>query len=1183
MKFWSVLHTTIVARLLIGLSFIICHLSFSPAGAQTWTDVTKHFIMNPAFDTKDGWTWETSSGTAGIGSGNMRFYNGTFDFHQTLSGLPAGRYRLSVQSFYRDGDSESAWNKHQSGTESLDAWFYAGDNAKPVVSIFSQSLSYNAAGRSWSPDGIHYYPEGRDAAGLAFEDGLYWNTMEFEAEGTIDIGIRCNEQTQGNYSVADNFKLEYKGTLSVASAETIVINEIMAANVGDFLSPAINFDGWVELYNPTNEEVRVGGLYVSNDANDLKRWQLPFSIGTIPAKSFKVIWFGSDEIRLDQAPFKLDCDGGTIYFSDEEGNVISQDFPVAMSHTAWARKTDDSGTWARTDTPTPGATNATAKFADQRLAAPVVSENSRLFTGTLQVTVDIPEGATLMYTTDGSLPTAPQETGATGEGSSMQSTDGRFTVSTTTGYTFRLFQDGYLSSAPVTRSYIQTDDEYTFPVISIVGDTRFFTDPKIGIDCNGDGTNGKTGNGQNVPRNYNMPWNRPVNFSYIMPDGETYNQDVNISISGGWTRSKSPRSMKLKSSKVFDGQNRFDYAFFPQKPYIRSKTLLVRNGGNDVDINHARFIDPALQTIIQRSDLNIDQQSYVPIIEYVNGKCRGVLNLREPNNDKFVYANWGFDDDEIDMFENSKFTNGNDSVFNRICELSEDINDEGAYDEMKTLLDIDEFINYIAVELYLGNDDWPDNNIKGYRSQDDGRYRFVLFDLDFSFGLRQSTPVRNTFTRLVNSYSSKLPCKIFLNLLQHSVFRRQFIDSFCLIGGSVFDEQRVEAIVDELADRLHPMLTMVNDGYTPDRAANSIKTRLQGRLEQLADCMQQFQLLELDNAQQQTVTLNADTDGACLFVNGVNVPYADFNGILFAPVRVEAKAPAGYKFAGWKNGSGKTVCSNATYDLPDDAAVSLTATFKKLSADELTAQGMVPLRINEVSAANSIYVNDYFKRNDWFELYNTTDTDLDLTGLYVSDDPSNPQKYQITAQGGFAALTPAALTLPAGGHRIIWADGLTPMTQLHASFKLGNSNEKTVIVSSSDEFERNNAGYFAKHPEMKSFTDELTYYAHRGVQTVGRYPDGSNTVYVMNRPSIDRPNVITSADLTLEEYAPTLDIATLSSPFTLQPSPDATHLSPIQGYYNLSGTLVSRHAASLSEGIYIVRYSNGRCRKIVIK
>ena len=125
-----------------------------------------------------------------------------------------------------------------------------------------------------------------------------------------------------------------------------------------------------------------------------------------------------------------------------------------------------------------------------------------------------------------------------------------------------------------------------------------------------------------------MDWERPVNFSFITTEGTmAYNQDVQISVSGGWTRSATPRSFKLKAGKEFDGKNRLDYTFFPQKPYLRNKVLLLRNGGNDVwENNGSRFLDPALQTIIQRSGINLDVQSYVPIIEYVNGEFRGVLN-----------------------------------------------------------------------------------------------------------------------------------------------------------------------------------------------------------------------------------------------------------------------------------------------------------------------------------------------------------------------------------------------------------------------------------------------------------------------------------------------------------------------------------------------------------------------------
>ena len=247
-----------------------------------------------------------------------------------------------------------------------------------------------------------------------------------------------------------------------------------------------------------------------------------------------------------------------------------------------------------------------------------------------------------------------------------------------------------------------------------MGDDRYFNDPVWGIDVKG--TNGIPGNGRDDAVNWNQPWDRPVNFTFISPtEGMLLSQDVNISVSGGWSRQDSPRSFKLKSGKVFDGQNHLDYAFFPQKPYIRSKALLVRNGGND---SWSRFKDPALTAIVQRSGIDLDVQSTVQVAEYVNGQFRGILNLREPNNDKFVYANWGYDDEEIDAFENETFKNGTDEAFNRLLELSEHINDAGVIDEVRTLLDIDEFTNYMAADLYLGNSDWPNNNVKGYRRRD---------------------------------------------------------------------------------------------------------------------------------------------------------------------------------------------------------------------------------------------------------------------------------------------------------------------------------------------------------------------------------------------------------------------------------------------------------------------------------
>ena len=204
---------------------------------------------------------------------------------------------------------------------------------------------------------------------------------------------------------------------TVRAATTIVINEVMASNTGSVMSPAINFDSWIELYNPSDQAINLARYYLSDDPSNLTRWQMPNDIGTIPAKGFLVVWLGSDDIKSNQAPFKLDCDGGVIYLSDKSGTLIaSVSYPEAMSRTAYARTADGKDEWGWTSTPTPGASNATATFATQRLPQPVVSVDSKLFTGSFQLSVDIPEGTTLMYTTDGSLPSAPN---ANGEGADL--------------------------------------------------------------------------------------------------------------------------------------------------------------------------------------------------------------------------------------------------------------------------------------------------------------------------------------------------------------------------------------------------------------------------------------------------------------------------------------------------------------------------------------------------------------------------------------------------------------------------------------------------------------------------------------------------------------------------------------------------------------------------------------------
>jgi hypothetical protein len=131
-----------------------------------------------------------------------------------------------------------------------------------------------------------------------------------------------------------------------------------------------------------------------------------------------------------------------------------------------------------------------------------------------------------------------------------------------------------------------------------------------------------------------MDWDRPVNFEYLTTDGKmAINMEAHMEMCGGWSRAWNPHSFKIKANKIYEGENYISYQIFPNKAYMKHKTLQIRNGGNDTD---CRIKDAALQTIVHTSGLDVDGQECQPVVHFINGQYMGLLNIREPNNKHFV-------------------------------------------------------------------------------------------------------------------------------------------------------------------------------------------------------------------------------------------------------------------------------------------------------------------------------------------------------------------------------------------------------------------------------------------------------------------------------------------------------------------------------------------------------------------
>ncbi len=1061
-----------------------------------------------------------------------------------------------------------------------------------------------------------------------------------------DCGMQAEENFYEEYDVdADPTKLE--------------INEIQVSNIDQYLDYSFNYGGWIEVYNPTDKRIPLSYLYVTDDPENPKKFMLPNGYGVVPPKGYRVIFFGNHSTNVTandyntphfgktaykQVDFKLENEGGLIYLVNSDGTIISEAaYPEGIARCSYARKNDAGTEWGYTGEPTPNKSNATSVFSTERLAAPVVDTDSHLFTDAFSINVTIPQGATLRYTTDGTAPTLTNGT---------VSTNGKFDVSATTSYRFRLFENGKLPSPVVTRSYIFRDKEYYLPVIAITTNPDNLYDDSIGVYV--DGVNGIEGRPSKYS-NINMDWERPVNFEYITADGKMgVNMEAEFTIAGGWSRHYAPSSFKLKAVKNYEGLKSFDYSFFPHRKYNRYKQLHVRNGGNDNNsMDHGRVRDAITQQVMISSGVYVDAQDYQPVHVFFNGQYIGMLNLREPNNRYNGTANYGYDDDMMDAFEysNGYFQKaGTKDAFSRWLQMSANVEDDAVYEQLRNeLVDMDEFINFWAATTYIGCSDWicNNNNLKGYRALPDGKFRFTLHDQDWGWS-------NNNGIMLVDGNYGNEMLTIYNNMKKNANFRRQFIDAYSIMGGSVFTSERSLAIGDSICRLVEPALAF--EGRQPWTSFNEQKW-------QMTDAGQhEARIQALRNAyglgQGMKVKFSSETPGASFRINSQPVPTGKFDGTLFAPVTLEATAPAGYNFIGWsKESQAQTVLVasasewkyydqgsldgkrwqtgststwqtgiapfgyakdniNTTLDYGSDASnkrptyyfrtslkldaapgnddiitlnyvaddgfivyvngteaaryllpegtvtyetfatthaqanpdagsitlpaslftkgenriavevhnnsasssdiywdasitmqafksydiipgreltietdedMTLKAVFEPINDKYLNAAGSTPIVINEISAGNSIFVNDHYKRNDWIELYNTTGKDIDVAGMYLSDDTSYPEKYQISAEG-----TETSTIVPAHGYLIIWADKLNPLTQLHSPFKLGNADNACVMITAQD----------------KSWFDCLTYMAHLGEESFGRYPDGGKRLYKMTKPTINAANWI---------------------------------------------------------------------------
>ena len=188
------------------------------------------------------WFPEGKGGNNGVGGWdqdrNWEAWNaGNIKFYQELKDLPAGKYRLAAQAYYRHSNFEQAVSEFDN-PKTDGAILYAtngdGETAQSyIVPITSEVNKVPGYGRSSS---VGSFPDDRnETAAQFFEVGLYKNVVNdiiVTADGTLTIGVEKFENNQGSeWVVADNFRLTYLGPVA---AEVTVTDALYATYIAPY-------------------------------------------------------------------------------------------------------------------------------------------------------------------------------------------------------------------------------------------------------------------------------------------------------------------------------------------------------------------------------------------------------------------------------------------------------------------------------------------------------------------------------------------------------------------------------------------------------------------------------------------------------------------------------------------------------------------------------------------------------------------------------------------------------------------------------------------------------------------------------------------------------------------------------------------------------------------------------------
>lgn len=951
---------------------------------------------------------------------------------------------------------------------------------------------------------------------------------------------------------------------SIDASKPLIINEISICNTAEVLDPNANFQDWIELYNPDTAVVLLHTLRYADTNRNLTAFKLR-NPRTIGGRQHALIWLNKEITDLKGNYPDLDADGGFFAVSDSMGNLLdSLTFPRQYSNVSYGRVHEDSVRCGYFVTSTPGSSNSASVTANEPVATPVLSVPGGFYSHpvSVQISCSTP-GAQIYYTIDGSEP----------ELYSIRYTGEPVYVNRSMPVKVRAFSAGFLRGQTAVSTYLINERKPEgLPVVMLTIDKKYLYDNHLGIYVKG--TNGVYHFSNGDTANYNRKWTRPGHFEYLDKEKNLkLNQPVGVSVLGTITRAYNLKSFDIKASKRF-GTPRLDYSFFPLKDGRRYKSIALHNGGNN-DFPGFIFRDVFCQSLIQEIDL--DYQAYEPCVLYLNGSYWGLLNLREKSTKDYIYSNYNFSPGEIDLVYMSEAMLGTTRKLDPVDSLimRNPVINDSIYNQLKKLIDIENYINYLTVENVLINTDWPVNNNRHFTTRGEyDRYRWLLNDMDRSLLFEG----HNAIERIRSENNINLQHRMIQKLSMAEPFQNQLIDVQSIYSATILGEQK-------MLEQLTKITNLYRNEY-PYHAArwnkeweSWLEAGYQQTKERLSvvvdksymDLKKNFNLGDTVN-----LIIKANVPHVALHFNGQLIPMLPYDGKYFKGRKIILSAPeyvAGRKFHGWLVTEMRRtrLVTNRELEIEMTYLTMIEAVYGK--AEKVRRSG---LYINEISPANTIFTDEQFNYEDWVELYNNSDSVLSLEGYYLSNNTDNLTLHPFGSQD--KVIAPYS-------RRIVWCSANTWRGNTHTNFKL-KAEGGTLLLSKNT-------------PEGIQVVDSLRYPAVGGKNSVGRYPDGEDQIVIFNRPSFKLTNFPSTYNQPVYRQVPvlvsyvesvtdSLDIRILSQ-FKTVTLIREQRLAATLDFYDMSGLkirtenlneyLQSFDMSAFRPGLYLLIYTDANTTK----